>query len=65
MLRMILIIFGALFVLFCLIVCYCACVVAGREDRRMEALYMEHEMKQITLNDVVNDTRRIILSEKE
>lgn len=46
MLRMILIIFGALFVLFCLIVCYCACVVAGREDRRMEALYMEHEMKQ-------------------
>ena len=46
MLRMILIIFGALFVLFCLIVCYCACVVAGQEDRRMEALYMEHEMKQ-------------------
>ena len=46
MLRMILIIFGALFVLFCLIVCYCACVVAGREDRRMEALYTEHEMKQ-------------------
>ena len=46
MLRIILIIFGALFVLFCLIVCYCACVVAGREDRRMEALYMEHEMKQ-------------------
>ena len=37
MLRMILIIFGALFVLFCLIVCYCACVVAGQEDRRMEA----------------------------
>ena len=46
MLRMILIIFGALFVLFCLIVCYCACVVAGQEDRRMEALYIEHEMKQ-------------------
>lgn len=46
MLRMILIIFGALFALFCLIVCYCSCVVAGREDRRMEALYIEHEMKQ-------------------
>ena len=46
MLRTILITFGALFVLFCLIVCYCACVVAGQEDRRMEALYMEHEMKQ-------------------
>ena len=46
MLRIILITFGALFVLFCLIVCYCACVVAGQEDRRMEALYMEHEMKQ-------------------
>ena len=38
MLRIILITFGALFVLFCLIVCYCACVVAGQEDRRMEAL---------------------------
>ena len=46
MLRIILITFGALFVLFCLIVCYCACVVAGQEDRRMEALYMEHELKQ-------------------
>ena len=46
MLRLILIIFGALFVLFCLIVCYCACVVASQEDRRMEALYIEHEMKQ-------------------
>ena len=46
MLRIILITFGALFVLFCLIVCYCACVVAGQEDRRMEALYMEHDMKQ-------------------
>lgn len=46
MLRIILIALGGLFILFCLIVCYCACVVAGQEDRRMEALYMEHEMKQ-------------------
>ena len=46
MLRIILITLGALFALFCLIVCYCACVVAGQEDRRMEALYIEHEMKQ-------------------
>lgn len=48
MIRTILIILGVLFVLFCVIVCYCACVIASREDERMERLYLEEQAKAIS-----------------
>lgn len=47
MIRTILIILGALFVLFCVVVCYCACVIASREDAYMEKLYLEEEARAI------------------
>lgn len=47
MLRIILITLGILFVLFCVLTCYCALVVASREDQRMEKLYLEEEARAL------------------